>query len=131
MLLGQPGARAREMLGGAASRDGGNVLRLFDRGMEVTLAASPGGEEIVAIRYVFTEGEGFSASGLRTRKGLGRGSFCMGIIPAYGRPEKRQESTDGSGNAVLSLEYRRHGTRSRFVCREGRLAELTLAREPG
>lgn len=131
LLLGQPGARAREILGPAEKRDGGNVLRFPEQGMEVTLAASPDGKQIVAIRYVFTEGDGFSASGLRTRKGLGRGSFCMGIIPAYGRPEERQESTDGNGNAVLSLEYRRHGTRSRFVCREGRLAELTLAREPG
>lgn len=131
MLLGQPGARARQMLGGAAKRHAGNVLRLLERGMEVTLAASPHGEEIVAIRYVFAEGEGFSASGLRTRKGLGRGSFCMGIIPAYGRPEERREFTDGNGNALLSLVYRRHGTISRFVCREGRLVELTLAREPG
>ena len=131
MLLGQPGVRAREILGGAAKRDGGNVLRLFERGIEVTLAASPDGEEIVAIRYLFTPGEGFSASGLRTRKGLGRGSFCMGIIPAYGRPEERQESTDGNGNALLSLVYRRDGTLSRFVCRDGRLVELTLAREPG
>ena len=131
LFLGQPGAQARQILGDAEKRDGGNVLRLLDQGVEITLAASPDGEQIVALRYVFTEGEGFSASSLRTRKGLGRGSFCMGIIPAYGRPEERHESTDGNGNVELSLEYRRHGTRSRFVCREGRLAELTLAREQG
>ena len=131
MLLGRPGAWVREIPGGAGKRDGDNVLRLFDQGMEVTLAASPEGEKIVAIRYVFTEGKGFSASDLRTRKGLGRGSFCMGIIPAYGRPEERRESTDGNGNPLLSLVYRRQGTLSRFVCREGRLVELTLAREPG
>jgi hypothetical protein len=131
LFLGQPGARVRELLGAAEKRDGGNVLRLAEQGMEVTLAPSPGGEQVVVIRYVFTQGGGFSASGLRTRKGLGRGSFCMGIIPAYGRPEERLETTDANGNAVQSLEYRRDGTRSWFVCRDGRLAELTLAREPG
>jgi len=130
LLLGKVGAQVREFLGGAEKRDGGDVFRLPEQGMEVTLAASPEGGKVVAIRYVFTDGAGFSASTLRTRKGLGHGSFCLGIIPAYGRPEGRRESTDGDGNVVLSLEYHREGTRALFVCLDGRLSELTLAAVP-
>jgi len=128
VLLGGQGAR--ESLPDAEERQGGRVLRLPRQGMEVTLASPADGEQIVAIRYLFTEGGGFSASALRTRKGLGRGSFCLGITPAYGRPDERQESIDADGNTVLILSYRGKTTHTRFRCRNGRLAELTLERVP-
>jgi TonB family protein len=132
LLLGQPGQRARELLSGASRGDGPPSTEVWhwpEQGMEVTLVSTPQGERVGAIRYFFLDQPGRPATRYRTRKGLGRGSFCLGVVPAYGRPEQREEATDGDGSSLLSLEYHRSGTGVRFLCRDGRLAELLLTGE--
>jgi TonB family protein len=96
----------------------GDRVRLTDLGIEVVL-----GETVESIHYLFAGGGGLQTSTLRTRKGLGPGSSCLGVVPAYGRPEEGAAFGGESGRRVV---YRRGSVRASFVCRDGRLAELIL-----
>src|SRR5206468_12095713 len=62
--------------------------------------------------------DGFTASFWRTRSGLGRGSACLGVVVAHGRPRER-ETTDGG--RVETLRYASDGAHATFVCVEGKL----------
>ncbi len=119
LALGQDAKKAKELLP-RLSAIGDGVLQSLTDGVEITL-----GEQVVtAIRYVFEDRAGFSSSSYRTPKGLGRGSFCVGIIPAYGRPDRRQTTGD-----LQELVYEQRAERTVFRCRAGRLVELSLSRE--
>jgi hypothetical protein len=117
-VLGQSGSEVRSLV--AAARR---------QGIEVTLSERGGRQVVSGLRYVFHESHDLEPSPFRTRKGLGRGSFCLGVVPAYGRPDGREETTGDGGKKMLLLEYLSAGSRTTFVCRGGRLVEIVLVLE--
>ena len=127
LVLGTSGANASSLLAGATwiPVDGRGV-RLSDpgRGMEVELqpTGSGGNREVVGIRYVFQERDGLSPCPYRTRLGLGKGTLCLGVIPAYGQPDAREVHAD-----LTTLRYFRDGTQVDFICDAGRLVELLVS----
>ena len=78
--------------------------------------------------HLFADGrDGFRASALRTRSGLGSGSACLGIPAAQGRPTARTAVEEEGGVSVERLRYERDGVVATFLCVAGRLAEMTIA----
>jgi hypothetical protein len=125
LQLGGSGEEAAAFLGGDPAA---GSIRAADRGLEVAIVDQDGGRRVASIRYLFTEGrDGFHASGLRTRSGLGAGSACLGIPAAQGRPTARTVESEANGASVERLRYESDGTVATFVCVEGRLAEMTVA----
>jgi hypothetical protein len=134
LVLGQSAERARQIvkeLAGAPAPAGEGPLQVPGQGLEVRLITGADGEVVGAIRYLFRDQDGVTASPLRTRKGIGRGSLCMGVIPAYGRPDRREAVSADDGGSLLRLRYVRGATRAEFHCRDGRLDGLFLTLEDG
>jgi TonB family protein len=125
LQLGGSGPEAAEFLG--ADPAAGSI-RAPDRGLEVAIVERDGERRIASIRYLFADGrDGFRASALRTRSGLGKGSACVGIPAAQGRPTARAAAVEAGGVSVERLRYESDGAVATFVCADGRLVEMTIA----
>jgi len=123
--IGGSGQEAAQFLGADAAADSFGAA---DRGLQVALVDREGTRRVGSIRYLFADGrDGFRASPLRTRSGLGKGSACLGIPAAQGRPTTRAVVVEEGGVTTERLRYESGDVVATFLCVDGRLAELTIA----